>query len=138
MVHPRSLVRQWNLAESDEGYANPACYKSGHQFAGIGPPARHGIGSDQDVHRTSGWRNAAGGATFRTCTILIQYGRRGSEFRYEAVRDHQYLSLSPQFRELSPQNWNFNASCIKRGGCAARIWLKVGELMSLSGSRKLV
>jgi hypothetical protein len=34
------------------------------------------------------------------------------------------------------QNRNFSANCTWRGSRAARIWLKVGELMSLSGKRK--
>ena len=36
----------------------------------------------------------------------------------------------------SRQNWNFNANWISRGDCASRIWLNVGELLSLSGRRK--
>jgi hypothetical protein len=42
------------------------------------------------------------------------------------------------FVHSTPQNVNFSANWIRRGGSAARMWLNVGELMSLSGRRKFV
>src|SRR5208282_524384 len=42
-----------NLAEADQRYAHASRYQAGDQFAGIGPSPGHGIGRDQNVHRTS-------------------------------------------------------------------------------------
>src|ERR1700677_3185900 len=53
MMLPRSLIRERNLAEGDQGDADAAGDQAGDQFARVGPRSGHGSSSDQNVARPS-------------------------------------------------------------------------------------
>src|SRR5579864_2858611 len=49
-VHPRGLLRQWNLAEADQSDTEPARDQAGDELARVCPVAIQRVGRDENMH----------------------------------------------------------------------------------------